>query len=98
MSSVQAAERLARNVAWAHHAFATVGAGYVAALQPTMEVSQKIRTPRESRVAASVSSEVWFVEMESCYQEFRKSLLALDQPGFRFVDTTTVFRHLCRRC
>ena len=86
-----AAARLTRNVAWAHHALATVDADYVVALQPSMEVSQKIRTAREQRVATAVETQPWFVQLESFYQDFRSRLQALELPGFHFVDTTTVF-------
>ena len=91
VSSDVAARRLARNVAFSHHALATVGADYVFALQPVLEVSQKVRTPHEQQVAAAASGEAWFVQMESFYQDFRRSLQALEKPGFHFVDTTTIF-------
>jgi len=85
------AERIARNVACAHHALATVGADYVFALQPVMEVSEKVRTPREERAANAVSSLNWFIEMRDYYQEIRRTLQALERPGFSFVDATTSF-------
>jgi hypothetical protein len=91
VNAAQAAERLARNVAFSHHALATVGAEYVFALQPVLEVSRKIRTPREERVAAAVSAHSWFIEMASFYQDFRYSLQALQLPGFHFIDSSTVF-------
>ena len=91
VSSVEAARRLGRNVAFSHHALATVGADFVFALQPVLEVSRKIRTPREERAASDVSTYAWFVQMPSFYQDFRTCLQALELPGFHFVDATTVF-------
>ena len=91
VSPAQAAERLARNVACGHYVLATVGADYVFALQPLLELSQKVRTPREGRIAEAVGSYAWFIQMQDYYQEFRRSLRALEQPGFSFVDTTTSF-------
>ena len=87
----QSARRLARNVAFSHHALVTVGADYVFALQPVMEVGRKVLTPREQRVAAAVAHDPWFIQMESYYQEFRSALQALDLPGFHFVDASTIF-------
>jgi lysophospholipase L1-like esterase len=87
----QAARRLLRNVTFSHHALATVGADYVFALQPVMDVSRKVRTPREQRVAAIVSRRAKFVQMPAFYREFRNSLAALERPGFHFVDASTVF-------
>ena len=91
VSVARATERLTRNVALARHALASAGAEYIFALQPTMAISQKVLTPREQDVAARVSSADWFKQMSSFYQEFRNSLRALEQPGFRFIDTTSVF-------
>ena len=91
VSSFLTAERLARNVACAHYALAMVGADYVFALQPVMEVSEKVRTPREERAANAVSSLNWFIEMRDYYQEIRRTLRALERPGFSFVDATTSF-------
>ena len=91
VSLAQAGERLARNIAWAHHALATVGAAYMFALQPTMQVSRKVRTPREQRVAESAASTPWFTQMEQFNQEFRRRLSAIENAGFHFVDTTSVF-------
>jgi hypothetical protein len=91
VSPAQAAERLARNVACSHYVLATVGADYVFALQPLLELSQKARTPREQLVADAVGFQAWFIQMPEYYQEFRRSLQALEQPGFSFVDTTSCF-------
>jgi len=91
VSPAQAAERLARNVACAHYVLATVGADYIFALQPVLELSQKVRTPREQRIAEAVGFHAWFIQMQDYYQEFRRSLQAMEQPGFCFVDTTTSF-------
>ena len=60
-SSVRSERRLTRNVALAHYALTTVDADYVFALQPAMQVSQKIRTPREHRLATAIDSQPWFV-------------------------------------
>jgi hypothetical protein len=87
----QATERLMRNVAIGHQALSLVGAHYMFALQPAMEVSGKVRTPREARVAASAASEPWFALMGEFYPEFRKRLSAIDTVGFFFVDMTPVF-------
>jgi lysophospholipase L1-like esterase len=91
VSLAHATERLVRNVALARHALAAVGAEYVFALQPTMETSRKVLTAREQAVAARVASDAWFKQAPSFYQEFRKRLHAIEQPGFRFIDTTGVF-------
>jgi hypothetical protein len=88
---VQAAERLARNVACGRYVLATVGADYVFALQPLLELSHKVRTPREERIAKAVGSHAWFIQMQDYYQEFRRSLRALEQPGFSLVDMTNSF-------
>lgn len=91
VSPAEAAKRLARNVASGYYVLATVGADYVFALQPVLELSQKIRTPREQRIVEAVGSYAWFSQMQDYYQEFRRSLRALEQPGFSLVDTTTSF-------
>jgi lysophospholipase L1-like esterase len=91
VSAGEATQRLVRNVAFAHHALATVGADYVFALQPVLEVSKKIRTPREQRVAAAVGHTPWFVQMDSFYRDFRKALQALERPRLYFADVSTVF-------
>jgi hypothetical protein len=91
VNPTQAAERLARNVACGHYVLATVGADFVFALQPLLELSQKIRTPREERIAKAVGFHAWFIQMQDYYQEFRRSLRALEKPGFSFVDATTSF-------
>jgi hypothetical protein len=87
----QVIERLVRNVTLSHQALALAGARYMFALQPAMEVSGKIRTPREERAAASAASEPWFALMGRYYPEFRKSLAAIEKPGFHFLDMTSVF-------
>ena len=87
----EAAHRLIRNVMFSHQALATVGAEYVFALQPVMDVSRKVRTPREQRIAAIVSRYPKFVQMGAFYREFRNRLAALDRPGFHFVDASIVF-------
>jgi hypothetical protein len=91
ISPAQAAERLARNVACGHYVLATVGADYIFALQPVLELSQKVRTPREQRIVDAVGSYAWFIQMQDYYHEFRKSLRVLEQPSLGFVDTTTTF-------
>ncbi len=91
VSPSQAAERLARNVACGHHVLATVGADYVFVLQPLLELSKKVRTPREQLIEDAVGFHAWFIEMQNYYQEFRRSLRALEQPGFSFLDLTTSF-------
>jgi hypothetical protein len=87
----QAADRLMRNVNFARYALASVGAEYVFALQPTLETSRKALTPREEAAAARVSADAWFKQTPAFYREFRKRLVAAQQRGFRFVDTTQVF-------
>jgi hypothetical protein len=91
ISPGEATRRLVRNVAFSHHALATVGADYVFALQPVLEVSRKVRTPREQRIAAIASERAKFVQMGTFYRDFRTGLQALVRPGFHFVDASTVF-------
>lgn len=87
----EATLRLMRNVAFSHHALATVGADYIFALQPVLEVSRKVRTPREQRVAEAVSQYPQSVQVGVFYRHFRPALQRLEQPGFQFVDATTAF-------
>jgi lysophospholipase L1-like esterase len=87
----EATRRLVRNVAFSHQALATVGADYVFALQPVLEVSRKARTPREQRVAEAVSNYPQSVQVGAFYEDFRQGLQRLEQPGFQFVDASTVF-------
>ena len=91
VSPAKAAERLARNVECGHYVLTRVGADYVYALQPLLELSQKVRTPREEQIVEAVGSLTWFVQMEDYYQEFRRSLRALEQRGLHFLDTTSIF-------
>jgi hypothetical protein len=87
----KAAERLARNVECGHYVLRKIGADYLFALQPVLELSQKVRTKREQHIAEAVGSHVWFIQMPDYYQEFRSRLRLLEQPGLHFCDATGVF-------
>lgn len=89
--AAQAAKRLARNVQCGHYVLTKVGADYVYALQPVLELSQKARTPREHQIVKAVGSRAWFIQMPNYYREFRTALQALEQPSFHFLDMTSVF-------
>jgi len=87
----KAAERLARNVECGHYVLRKIGADYLFALQPVLGLSQKARTRREQQIAEVARSHVWFIQMQDFYQEFRRSLRSLEQPGLHFSDGTSIF-------
>ncbi len=87
----KAAERLTHNVECSHYALRKTGADYLFALQPVLELSQKVRTWREQQIVKAVGSHAWFIQMQDYYQVFRRGLQALEQPGFQFSDATRIF-------
>jgi hypothetical protein len=91
VSAAKAAERLGRNVQSCHSVLRKVGADYVYVLQPVLELSRKVQTPREEQIVKAVGSHPWFIQMQDYYREFRATLRALEQPGFHFSDTTSIF-------
>ncbi|HEX3549294.1 MAG TPA: SGNH/GDSL hydrolase family protein [Candidatus Elarobacter sp.] len=91
VSPADAARRLARNVAWSHHALASAGADYLFALQPVLKLSRKALTPRERLLAAQEGAQHWYAGMPAYYEEFRHALAALDAPGLHVADATAIF-------
>jgi lysophospholipase L1-like esterase len=91
VSAAKAAERLARNVECCHYVLRKVGADYVYALQPVLELSRKVRTPREQQIVQAVGSHSWFIQMPDYYREFSAALQALEQPDLHFLDATGIF-------
>jgi hypothetical protein len=91
VSAAKAAERLGRNVQSGHYVLRKIGADYVYALQPVLELSQKVRTPREEQIVKAVGSHPWFIQMSDYYREFSSTLRALEQPDLHFFDATSIF-------